>query len=203
MRTDQERAERAEYMRQHRAARKAAGYVPTEHEIELRRATQRRYDKKLRETDPESYKEKVSQASKNYRERHPEKAKAATKVWRNNNRDRRNSARRQWNAKNIVHLLYLRAKYRAKGKDIEFTIEESDIPEMGTMCPVFGLPFDISVRDYRETTDNSPSLDRIDPKKGYVPGNVWIITYRANRVKSDATAEEHVLIAAAMHARGV
>ena len=38
--------------------------------------------------------------------------------------------------------------------------------------------------------DNSPNLDRIFPKKGYVPGNVRVISQRANRIKSDATVEE-------------
>jgi len=37
---------------------------------------------------------------------------------------------------------------------------------------------------------NSPSLDRIDPTKGYVKGNVWIISHKANTFKSYATHEE-------------
>jgi hypothetical protein len=43
--------------------------------------------------------------------------------------------------------------------------------------------------------DNSPSLDRINPEKGYVRGNIAIISYRANRMKADGTADEHRLIA--------
>lgn len=42
------------------------------------------------------------------------------------------------------------------------------------------------------------SLDRVDPAKGYVKGNVWIVGYRANLVKNDGTAEEHELIARAI-----
>ena len=38
--------------------------------------------------------------------------------------------------------------------------------------------------------ENSPSLDRIDPTKGYVKGNVWIISHKANVFKSYATHEE-------------
>ena len=41
----------------------------------------------------------------------------------------------------------------------------------------------------------SPSLDRIDSTKGYVPGNVWVISNKANRMKSNAAAEELIIFA--------
>jgi hypothetical protein len=36
----------------------------------------------------------------------------------------------------------------------------------------------------------SPSLDRIKPELGYVPGNIQVISARANVMKNDATPEE-------------
>jgi hypothetical protein len=38
--------------------------------------------------------------------------------------------------------------------------------------------------------DSSPSLDRIDNSKGYVKGNVAVISFRANTLKNNATADE-------------
>lgn len=38
--------------------------------------------------------------------------------------------------------------------------------------------------------DRKPSLDRVVPSLGYVKGNVRVISFRANRIKSDATADE-------------
>mgnify|MGYP007075817688 CR=1 FL=1 len=39
------------------------------------------------------------------------------------------------------------------------------------------------------------SLDRIDSSKGYIKGNVWVISLRANRIKNDSTPQELRLIA--------
>lgn len=78
------------------------------------------------------------------------------------------------------------AKARAKKKGLPFDIEVGDItiPEV---CPVFGTPISRGV-EFR--SDASPSIDRIDPKRGYVKGNVAVISFRANRFKQDATPEE-------------
>jgi hypothetical protein len=37
---------------------------------------------------------------------------------------------------------------------------------------------------------NAASIDRTDSAKGYVPGNVAIMSAKANRLKSDSTAED-------------
>jgi hypothetical protein len=79
--------------------------------------------------------------------------------------------------------LFRAAKARAKKFAVEFTISESDIviPEN---CPVLGIPLDWRNREY------AASVDRIDISQGYVPGNVCVISGRANRLKSNATVNE-------------
>lgn len=84
-----------------------------------------------------------------------------------------------------------RAKYRskkaqAKAHGIEFSIQFGEIvwPDL---CPVFGVPLNYFSDGVSEF---SPSFDRIDPTKGYISGNVLIISWRANRIKNDATAQE-------------
>jgi hypothetical protein len=47
----------------------------------------------------------------------------------------------------------------------------------------------------QDKNPNSPTLDKIDPSKGYVKGNVNVISQRASRLKSDGTAAEHRAIA--------
>lgn len=86
------------------------------------------------------------------------------------------------------------ARQRAvkSGIDINIGVEDIVIP---LVCPVLGIPL---AKSKRVASSNSPSLDRIDPKKGYVKGNIWVISHRANTLKSDATARELIAVADAL-----
>lgn len=77
-----------------------------------------------------------------------------------------------------THPLFERARKRACSRGIEFTITRADIT-IPDACPVLGIPLTIGGR----RSPNSPSLDRIDPAAGYVPGNIRVISDRANRLK--------------------
>lgn len=89
----------------------------------------------------------------------------------------------------IGYLLRM-AKRRTKERGWEFTIQEHEL-NVPTHCPLLGIEFD----NYSEDIDNYMSLDRIDSKKGYVSGNVMVVSYRANRIKNNATADELMLLA--------
>lgn len=93
------------------------------------------------------------------------------------------------------------ASRRAKNKGLAFDIDRDYIRSIFTShCPIFGTPLEWSTdrnNGYR-ALPNSPSLDRIDPLKGYVKGNVWIISYRANTIKNDASHEELKLVTEAV-----
>jgi hypothetical protein len=54
-------------------------------------------------------------------------------------------------------------------------------------CPVLGIPLHRGVGGF---CDNSPTLDRFIPELGYVKGNVEVISFRANRIKCDASMDE-------------
>jgi len=82
------------------------------------------------------------------------------------------------------------AKLRAKNAGRECTLILSDIviPEL---CPLLGVKITTGSRQVKNT---SPTIDRKDSAKGYIRGNIWVISWRANRIKSDATLEELSLI---------
>ncbi len=86
---------------------------------------------------------------------------------------------------------FSRKKQNAKSGKWEFSITREDVI-WNDVCPIFGIKIDWFAT---KRTDNSPSFDRINPKLGYIPGNVAIISWRANRIKNDGTAEEHRQIA--------
>jgi hypothetical protein len=53
-------------------------------------------------------------------------------------------------------------------------------------CPVLGIPIKIG----GARSIHSPSLDRIKPNNGYVPGNVRVISDHANRLKGNLTQQQ-------------
>ena len=100
-------------------------------------------------------------------------AKAIDRVWRDNNPER---------------LLFYSARRRSRKGLIPFTITLDDIviPEV---CPVLGIILEPG-RGKKGAVPSSPSLDRIIPELGYVPGNVQVISHKANSMKMDATLKE-------------
>jgi hypothetical protein len=83
-------------------------------------------------------------------------------------------------AQNPAQLLMYSVRARAKRTDTPFDLTANDliVPEF---CPVLGIPLRFSDKG---RGDNTPSVDRIEPDKGYVRGNVAVISWRANRMKS-------------------
>ena len=87
--------------------------------------------------------------------------------------------------------LLANAKRRAQAKGVPFSLEEKDIviPEN---CPVLG--FRLTVCATMAQRPDSASIDEIIPGLGYVPGNVAVISFRANSLKRDGTHEELELL---------
>jgi predicted nucleic acid-binding Zn ribbon protein len=92
---------------------------------------------------------------------------------------------------NYLVNLYKVTRARAIKRNIPFDIEIEDII-IPDICPVFNIPIK---RGIGSMSNNSPSIDKIIPELGYVKGNVWVISMKANRVKSDLSKEELKLFA--------
>jgi hypothetical protein len=100
--------------------------------------------------------------------------------------DKRTYKRKNYREFPVRYLLY-RAKDRAKIANVPFNITKKDIV-IPTHCPVLGIPLEISSGS--GGSDYSPALDRIIPQLGYVPGNIIVISKKANQIKNNGNAEE-------------
>lgn len=94
-----------------------------------------------------------------------------------------------WRVKNPKKYMLSRARGRAKQEGIPFeiTVDDFEIPEFCPIFPSLRLEFG---KGRASRPDNTPTLDKIVPSKGYVRGNVAVISMRANRLKSDSSVED-------------
>lgn len=109
------------------------------------------------------------------------------------NRDvNREKSRQYYNSRKRLHpeiFICGDAKKRAKLQGLEFDLTREFVrglfPPDGK-CPVLGSMLDFEGHG----NSNTPTLDRLFPHKGYVKGNVAIISMRANRIKNDCCDPE-------------
>lgn len=83
----------------------------------------------------------------------------------------------------------VRQRARLFGHEFDLTITDIVIPDR---CPVLDIPLVINAGLSRGhgMKDHSPSVDRVDNSKGYTRDNILIVSFRANRLKSNATPQE-------------
>lgn len=156
-------------------------------------------------------KEKLLTAKKAHYQENRDKALAYKKAYYHANKEKRKEYRRKFREDNYEHVKKQEDSYRvkeyradpvaymwrnkkasAKHKGIEFDITEKDIADIMTeQCPVLGIDLRFNFgKGAGHNNDDSYSIDRIDSSKGYVKGNIQMISKRANTIKSDATLEE-------------
>lgn len=128
-----------------------------------------------RKNDPD-FKEKASI----FRKEHPEYFK------------KKREESRLWKQNNPVMNIWSNAKYRAKKVGLEFNLDPTDIviPEV---CPYLGVT--LTSEKLRGHLESHMSLDRVDSTKGYIKGNVEVISYKANVMKQDASKEQLIQFA--------
>lgn len=118
---------------------------------------------------------------KAYREKHKDKIYERVKAWR---------------LKYPHKVLMNNARQRATKRGLEFTIEDKDVV-IPIICPILGIPIvkNVCITIRSGPHSNSPSLDRIDNTKGYIKGNVQVISHQANTMKGNASPEELIKFA--------
>ena len=141
--------------------------------------------------DPDFHSKKLEHGAK-YREKHKEQIQAYSREY--NHRPEVIERKAEWhqhsrNNRDIqgqILDMVTRAKNRAIEKGIPFDLTPEDIPYT-EICPLLNIQLNWK---HGPRVKNTPSLDRIIPEKGYVKGNVRIISNLANMMKSYASNEE-------------
>lgn len=98
-------------------------------------------------------------------------------------------------SKNLDRILYERfhgLKDRARKKNIECNIDKDYLNELwihqSGICALSGIPMTFYFDSGRVPTNIS--VDRIDPKQGYIKGNLQLVCMAVNQMKSDLTIEQ-------------
>lgn len=128
--------------------------------------------------------ERAREMSREWGKKNPEAKREAGRRWLATHKEEHKAHSRRWKRENAARWLLSRARSNAKQRGRELTITEEEVEALLApgVCALTGLPFYGEEWDACSSRDPwAPSLDRIDPTKGYVPGNVravcWIVNY--------------------------
>lgn len=113
---------------------------------------------------------------------------AYDKQWAKDNQAKKQNAQKAWKQKDPLRYMLFYSKRGALKRGIPFELVATDFTDLPTHCPVLGIELEYAADGPRH--DGTASIDRVDNLMGYTPSNVRIISWRANRLKSDATAGE-------------
>ena len=109
-------------------------------------------------------------------------------AWKKTHRDLAIIQSKKWRRENPIKHLLIAAKFHAKLQGVPFDIKAEDIHKP-THCPVFGIELKYYGQCGPHALD-AASLDRKNPKNGYVAGNVVVVSFKANNLKGRTTPEE-------------
>ena len=97
--------------------------------------------------------------------------------------------RENYRTDNTLQRQFNTRRQSALRNDILFTIKFEDI-EQPEYCPVLGIKLTYGWSGEGLRDDAKATIDKLVPALGYVPGNVFVISWRANKLKNDMTVVE-------------
>ena len=88
---------------------------------------------------------------------------------------------------NLQKVICRRASKSASGRGLEYNLEPEDIVISET-CPYLKIKLSYNKKDSKKPFYYS--IDRIDSSKGYIKGNIQIISLLANTMKNEASSDQ-------------
>lgn len=98
--------------------------------------------------------------------------------------------------KRRAEVLIRTAKQRADRQKIKFNLTNKwlEITLLKGTCQVSGLEFDLQASKGKSKNPFAPSVDKINPKKGYTKNNCQIVLHAINQAKGEMTMKEYIEI---------
>jgi hypothetical protein len=97
--------------------------------------------------------------------------------------------RNKYRTGNTLYRQFCTRKQSADRRGIPFTIKFEDI-QQPKFCPVLGIELNYNWSGDHRRDEAKATIDKVIPGLGYIPGNVFVISWRANKLKSDMTLDE-------------
>lgn len=141
------------------------------------------YNKKYKTKHYVKNKEALNEKARKYWHENKEQRTAYDKEYRNKFPDKRPQACKRWRNSRPEQIILYNARRSAKIRNQEctLTLEDIIIPKN---CPICNVLLTIQTKN-----KDSASIDRIDNSKSYIPGNIGIICWGCNKLKSNASLE--------------
>lgn len=151
--------------------------------LERQRLASKKWYEKNKEVISEKRKGNRHEEHLSYYQKNKETIIKATKEWAKKNPEKVKEIQKKSRSSNDKRRLFNLIKNRSKNKYIDFnlTIDDIIIPEV---CPYLNTNFIYG------DSNKGMSVDRIDNTKGYIKGNIEVISIQANRMKNIASIEE-------------
>lgn len=148
-----------------------------------------------KQLDKEGY-YKLKFGPKEWIDRSNKNAKAWQKLHQDIHNKRNNMQRYASPRQRAVGML-CSAKNRAKKKGVDFNITKLWLIQKleNGFCELSGLPFDFSQSKNSNFNPMSPSIDRIDSKKGYTFDNCRVILTSLNVALSEYGLDHYLMVA--------
>lgn len=88
----------------------------------------------------------------------------------------------------------MKARAAKKGFPFDDTIDVDFMISIApTHCPILGIKLERMSRT-ESNRQASPSVDRLDPSKGYTRDNIIVVSYLANTIRTNATSDQIIKV---------
>lgn len=135
----------------------------------------------------EAHRDEYREYCKAYYAKNAERFRDASRQYREVNLEKVRLKEKDYYTAHPEILLFKGARVRAKRWGLPFNITAADvkacIPKDGR-CPITSEPFE---RGVGKVGPRSMTLDRVEPSRGYVRGNISVISHLANTIKQNCT----------------